>query len=76
MDRQIGEQIQRIRKAKGISQADLARASGLAQSFISSVESGQKSPTVRSLIKLAEALGVPPEKILELCRKQDERKSG
>ncbi len=76
MDRQIGEQIQRIRKAKGISQVDLARASRLAQSFISSVESGRKSPTVRSLIKLAEALGVPPEKILELCRKQDDRKSG
>lgn len=76
MDRQIGKQIQRIRKAKGISQAGLARASGLAQSFISSVEKGRKSPTIRSLMKLAIALNVPPETFLESSRDQDNKKSG
>ncbi len=66
-DTLLGETIRRIRNAKGVSQSGLARTAGMAQSFVSTVESGHKSPTIRSLQKIAGALGVSPYKLLEGC---------
>ena len=42
-----------------MSQKDLSKVSGLSESCISNIESGeQSSPTLRSLIRYATALGV------------------
>lgn len=55
----IGERIAAIRTAKGLSQADLARAAGLTRSAISQVESGMtKSPSAENVFRIADALGV------------------
>jgi len=43
---------------KGLSQAELHRKSGVSQSQISDIISGEKSPTLRTMEKLAVALGV------------------
>nr|PZN17650.1 MAG: XRE family transcriptional regulator [Chloroflexota bacterium] len=56
--------IKRLRLEKGWSQKRLAEEAGLSQSFIHSVETGEKSPTIRSIRKIAKALGVPVEKII------------
>jgi DNA-binding XRE family transcriptional regulator len=46
------------RKRRGMTQASLAKATGLAQGFLSEIESGQKPGTPATLKKIAEALGI------------------
>jgi DNA-binding XRE family transcriptional regulator len=50
--------IKKLRRDKQMSQASLAKASGLAQSTICYIETGQKNPSIKTAIKLADALGV------------------
>lgn len=47
----IGENIKRIRKEKGMKQSDIARDMQISQSYISQVENGKTIPTSR-FIKL------------------------
>jgi ribosome-binding protein aMBF1 (putative translation factor) len=46
------------RKKRGMTQAQLAKKTGIAQGFVSEIESGQKPGTPATLKKLAEALGI------------------
>lgn len=50
--------VKELRRRKGWSQKDLARASGVGQDTISGVESGRHDPRPSTLRKLAAALGV------------------
>lgn len=50
------EQLKKARKAKGLTQAELAAAAGLSTPFISHIETGKKSATMRTLERIAEAL--------------------
>jgi len=54
----FSEHLQQIRQAKGLSQGDLAKRTGLKPAAISHFETGQRKPSFDNLIKLAEALGV------------------
>lgn len=63
--RQLGRNVQRIRKERGWSQEELAFESGLHRTYISGIERGARNPTVLVLEKLAEALGVTPARLLE-----------
>ena len=56
----IGKKIQEIRNDKGMSQADLARATGLAPAAISRYELGTRQPNAEIIAKIAGALGVSP----------------
>ena len=58
--------IKELRKRAGLSQLQLAGQVGLSQSDISRIERGQRSMTVPQLILFAQALGVAPERLLEL----------
>jgi len=62
----IGRQIRRFRNAQGMTQADLARQSGLSLGMLSKVENGMTSPSLASLQGLAEALGVPVTALFRL----------
>lgn len=58
-DKLLRIELANIRKSKKMSQKDLSKVSGLSESCISNIESGeQSSPTLRSLIRYATALGV------------------
>lgn len=50
--------------AKGMRQADVARATGLSRDSISGYVRGRNTPDVVSLKKLAKALGTTPEDLL------------
>ena len=52
------EELIRIRQERGMSQTDLAAASGVDRATINQVEGGRRSPTIATLEKLADALGV------------------
>jgi DNA-binding XRE family transcriptional regulator len=53
----IANEIIERRKALGLTQNDLALASGVAQPEISRIENGVNNPTLDTLIRLARALG-------------------
>jgi transcriptional regulator with XRE-family HTH domain len=56
--------VQLVREQKGISRAELARKSGVALSFLNYIEADIKSPTVRTLEKLAKVLDVPVKELI------------
>ena len=55
----------RYRELKGWSKAQLAEKSGLSQTYIGELEAGKKQPTVRTVNKLAKALGVTVEALID-----------
>jgi transcriptional regulator with XRE-family HTH domain len=54
----IGEEVRRRREALGLTGAQLAARAGLAPSAVSQIETGKRSPTSMSVMKLAAALGI------------------
>ncbi len=64
--RQVGTNVQRIRRGRGWSQEELSFQSGLHRTYISGIERGARNPTVTVLQELADALGVTPAALLEL----------
>jgi transcriptional regulator with XRE-family HTH domain len=53
----IGRRIAKLRAEKNMTQADLAKASGVTLANISRIERGQYSPGLDVLTKIADALG-------------------
>jgi XRE family transcriptional regulator, regulator of sulfur utilization len=54
----LGLAVRAIRDERGISQVELARASGLQQTWISHIENGRRNPAWSNLGRLADGLGV------------------
>ena len=52
--------LKRIRKAAGVSQLALSRRSGILQSQLSELEGGKTRPSLETLARIAESLGVGP----------------
>jgi|SRR5688500_1703114 transcriptional regulator with XRE-family HTH domain len=55
-----GRSLQIVRELQGLSQSELARRSGIAQSAISAFESGAQEMGLKRVRALAAALGVHP----------------
>jgi transcriptional regulator with XRE-family HTH domain len=51
--------LRRLRRARGLTVVDLARASGTARATLTQLESGAGNPTLETLYALANALGAP-----------------
>ena len=60
----IGKRIAELRKAKKMSQSDLAKAVSASRDIIGKYERGEHSPSVEMAIKLAEALEVSVDYML------------
>jgi transcriptional regulator with XRE-family HTH domain len=57
--------VKRLREAKGLTQAELAKKAKVTQPYITMLESGQrKEPSLATLRRLAKALGVPVTELL------------
>jgi transcriptional regulator with XRE-family HTH domain len=54
----LNEDLERARKAAGLSQDDLAERAGLSRMTVQRTESGQIDPRVSSLLVMARALGL------------------
>lgn len=52
-----------IRKYRGMTQDDLAVASGLSRPYLTELETGRKDGSIKSLKSIAKALGVPLERL-------------
>jgi len=56
------ENLRKYRKAKGYTQAKLAVLADLSQDYMSEIERGKASPSLKKIIALADALRVEPYK--------------
>lgn len=56
--------IEKIRKEKGLTQEKLAQMIGDTQQHISRWENGKRNPSVKTLMKLSKALEVPIEELI------------
>lgn len=53
----LGKQVRQFRKEKGWTQEKLGEETGLDRTYISDIERGVRNPSLKSLQKLAKALG-------------------
>jgi transcriptional regulator with XRE-family HTH domain len=54
----FGQRLKTLRKAKGLSQEELAERSGLNRPYISGIEQGKRNVSIEVVEKIAVALGV------------------
>ncbi|MDB5827044.1 MAG: transcriptional regulator, family [Variovorax sp.] len=54
----LGRAIQSLRKARGISQEELAHRSHIDRSYMSSIERGTQNPGVMTVVQIADGIGV------------------
>lgn len=55
----VGQRLAQLREERGLSVRALARLSGLSANAISMIERGRTSPSVSTLYRLADAIGIP-----------------
>jgi transcriptional regulator with XRE-family HTH domain len=58
VDQVIGAGLRRLRRERSLSLVDLAARTNLSIGFLSQIERGKSSPTLRALVSMADALGV------------------
>ena len=68
ISKKIGLKIKFERQKQGISQENLALEAGLAQNTIYKIESGKVSPTIDSLEKIANALGIDFATLIDVTK--------
>lgn len=66
MSRPLGDLIRNLRLERGLSQAELARSIGVSPPYLCDLELGKKSCSVRQAARVADFLGVPPERLVRV----------
>jgi len=64
-----------IRAARGLSQVELAKRSGVAQTTISAIERGDCVPIVRTIAQLAVALDMQPADLDRQLQPEERRET-
>ncbi len=63
--KKFGENVRALRKKKELSQEELWEISGLHRTYIGIVERWEKNISLENIDRLAKALGVKPNQLLE-----------
>ena len=71
----LGARIKEIRKARGLTQEQLAEMIDVEQKHVSRIESGKNYPTIDLLEKMAAALKVPLMGFFDFMHMQDDDES-
>ena len=61
----LGLNLKRIRTKKKMSQGDIARALDVHRAYVSGIETGKRNPTLATIEKLANALGISADELLK-----------
>jgi transcriptional regulator with XRE-family HTH domain len=61
----MAQRIQEIRERRGLTQEQLALKAGISRGYLARLETARHDPTLTTLEKLAEALGVKVGRLLE-----------
>jgi transcriptional regulator with XRE-family HTH domain len=62
--REFGKNLRKLRQTKGLSTRKFAYEADIAHSAVGKLESGSSNPTLTTLIKISEALGVDLDKLV------------
>jgi transcriptional regulator with XRE-family HTH domain len=60
----FGRRVRELREKRELSQEKLAQASNLTTGFVSTIESGKKTPSLTTILKLGYGLKVSPSDLL------------
>ena len=71
-DRVAGDLIGRIRRVSGLTQAELARRTGIQSSVLSAYEHGRRQPSGAALARIARAAGLELDLVPAADRSADE----
>ena len=66
----VGQVISEYRKQKGISQEVLSGFAVIGRTHLSAIENGERKPTLDTLYKICQALGVKMEEIVREIEKR------
>lgn len=69
IERAFGDEMRKARLQKKISQMDLYKATGLDRTFISALERGVQGPSLSTLFRVADGIGLEPEVLVERTKK-------
>ena len=61
----FAKNMKKLREAKGLFQGDIHRATQIDRAYISNLEAGKQNPTLETIAKIAEALGVSCDQLLK-----------
>ncbi len=64
LERELGRRLRTLREAKGWSQEELADQCGIHRTYVSQLERGLKSPTIRLLWSICDCLSVKPSEYI------------
>jgi transcriptional regulator with XRE-family HTH domain len=68
-EKAFGEVLREIRETAGLSQMDVDVKFGIDRTYLSAIERGVQSPTLRMIVRLSDALRVKPSEILRRAEK-------
>jgi transcriptional regulator with XRE-family HTH domain len=66
----LGDRLRSLRRTRGLSLQAVSSSSGLSRAFLSQVERNQVAPSVASLSRVADALGVPLDSLFATERRE------
>ncbi len=61
----LGQNLRKIRTKKKMTQGDLASALNVDRAYISNIENGRMNPTLSTLEKISQALGISSSELLK-----------
>lgn len=64
IEKAFGQVIRELRLERNLSQEKLSELSGLDRSYVSEIERGEKTASIRTLFKIAIGLDIKPSKLL------------
>ena len=65
IEEKVGQKIKQIRNGKGLSQEKLALKAEIDRTYLAGVEQGKRNPSLKSLEKIVEALGISFQDLFE-----------
>ena len=63
--KKLGESLRKLRLKRNFSQGDLAKKLEVDRAYISNIENGRMNPTLSTLEKIANALGISSSELLK-----------
>ena len=69
LNRAYGRAVRERREELELSQEDLCFRSDLDRTYISGIERGVRNPTIKTMCRIASALGVPPSRLIQVAER-------
>ena len=70
----FGEKIRELRRAKGLSQEELAFRAGVHRNYLGGIERGERNPALENIAAIAKALAVDPSELFRFERNKTIKK--